>query len=114
MVIEALERTDTGAVVINGGLDMGGHELWTDEGTVYYETGYSDIKSWYELGKVSLTVAEGFVFTDRSDLDGGPVTYSFDDLASESEALDFVFDPQGTTLTIENGVVISMERVYTP
>ena len=112
--IESLERKENGAVVINGGLDMGGYELWTDESTVYFETGYSDAKNWYELGTVCLEVSKDFVFTDYSDLDKGPITYTFDDLVSEHETLIYAFGPQSTTVTIENGVIIFMERLYTP
>lgn len=114
VVVEALERTETGAVIINGGLDMGGYDLWTSDNTVYFETGYSDMKYWQALGEFATEVAADFVFTDSSDLDKGPVTYTFDDLVSEDSPIDFLFDPQSTTVTIENGLIISMERIYTP
>ena len=114
VIVEALDRAENGDVLINGGLDMGGYELRTDENTVYYETGYSDIKSWYELGTAELEVSENFVFTDSSDLDQEPVTYTFDDLVSQHETLNDVFGPQSTTVIVENGYIISMERVYTP
>ena len=114
VTVEAIDRAENGNVLINGGLDMGGYELRTDENTVYYETGYSDIKSWYELGTMELEVSENFVFTDSSNLDQGPVTYTFDDLVSQHETLNYVFDPQSTAIIVENGYIISMERVYTP
>lgn len=114
VVIEALERTESGAVLINGGLDLGGYELRTHDNTVYYEIGYSDAKSWYSVGEAGLEVSDDFVFTDASDPDKEPVTYTFEDLAAEDSSVAYYFFPDNTTITIENGVIISMERIYTP
>ena len=114
VVIEALERTENGDIIINGGLDMGGFELRTDENTVYYEVGYSDAKYWRELGEFSGEVSADFIFTDTSDLDKGPVTYTFDDLVNVNYDPLPGFGPQNTTITIQDGYIISMERVYTP
>lgn len=114
VVIEALEHTQNGAVIINGGLDLGGYELRTDDDTVYYEIGYSDVKSWYEVGDVILPVSGDFVYTDSSDLDNGPVTYSLDDIFSDDSPIDYNFVPQNTIIMIENSEVTAMERIYAP
>lgn len=114
VVIEALDRTEGGLVLINGGLDMGGYDLWTNENTVYFETGYSDMKHWQSLGEVTMEVAPDFRFTDSSDPEKEPVIYTFEDLTGADSPIDFAFDPQSTTVTIENGQIVSMERTYTP
>ena len=114
VVIEALDRTVGGLILINGGLDMGGYDLWTNDNTVYFESGYSDMKYWQPLGTITLEPSADFVFTDASAPDQEPVTYAFEDLVREDSPVSFPLDPQSTTITIENGYVTAMERCYTP
>jgi len=112
--ITSLTHTDFGSIQINGGLDVGGYELRTDNHTVYYEIGYSDVKSYYALGEVTLPVADYFTFTDGFDLDKGDILYSSDDFFTEHTAFYFHFTPHDTTIVIENGQVTAMNRIYTP
>lgn len=112
--ITALEWNEAGGVVINGGLDVGGYELRTDEDGVFYEIGYSDVKSWYALGEITVPVSPDFQYTDSSDLDGGPVTYYPGDFLTEGTGIDYYFTPDNTTIVIENGLIIAMNRIYTP
>lgn len=114
IVITSLEHSSNGNLLINGGLDAGGYELCTDENTVFYEAGYSDMKSWKEIGVVTLPVSPDFVYTDSSNLDGEPVLYHYDDLLHSDNGIDYYFTPQNTTLVIENGMVTAMNRIYTP
>lgn len=114
IVITSLEYSSYGNLLINGGLDAGGYELCTNENTVFYETGYSDMKSWREIGVVTLPVSPNFVYTDSSDLDRGPVLYHYEDLLHPNNGIDYYFTPQNTTLVIENGMVTAMNRIYTP
>ena len=113
VVIEALERTDN-SILINGGLDLGGYELRTDEYTVYYEIGYSDMKYWQELGIYAGEAAESFIFIDASDPDREPVNRTFEDLVKAVDTVNPGFEPQNTTVTIEDGYIVSLEHIYTP
>ena len=114
VLVTELVRTDSGAVQINGGLDAGGYELRTDEHTVYYETGYSDVKTWFELGKVVLPVSADFVFTDNADPEGGTQTFALEDLFTDKVKHIYGFSPYNTRIVIEDGVATQMERIYTP
>lgn len=114
VTVTSLVRTESGAVQINGGLDAGGYELITDESTVYFETGYSDAKAYYELGEVTLPISEDFFFTDGMNLDADPVTYYPDDFLTEDAGIIYGFTPHNTTITIENGQISSMNRSYAP
>ena len=114
VLVTDLVRTDYGAVQINGGLDAGGYELRTDEHTVYYETGYSDVKTWFELGKAVLTVSENFVFIDNADPEGGTQTFTLEDLFTDTVKHIYGFTPYNTRIVIESGVITQMERIYTP
>lgn len=112
--ITGLEPTEYGSILINGGLDVGGYELRTDDNTVYYETGYSDIKSWYSLGEATIPVSQDFIYTDSSDLDQEPVTYYPGDFLIDSAGIDYHFTPYNTTITISGGKIIAMHRTYAP
>ena len=100
------------AIWINGGLDEGGYELRSDDETTYYLMDYSDMLYYYEIGEIKVPVSEDFVYTDASDLEGGEVSYSIDDLLEGNADYDFV--PQNTQLVIFEGKVSFMERIYTP
>lgn len=112
--ITSIERNDLGNVSINGGLDVGGYELHTDENGVYYSIGYSDIKTYYEIGEIVLTVSPEFIYADTSDLDNGEVAYGLDELLASEEAFDYSGTPHNTSIVVENGVVVSMTKVYVP
>ncbi|MBP3610387.1 MAG: hypothetical protein J6J42_08645 [Lachnospiraceae bacterium] len=112
--VTSLTRTDQGSVEINGGLDNGGYELSTDNNTVFYETGYSDVKSYYALGEATLRVSGDFIFTDASDLDKEEVIYYPGDFLTDDAGIDYYFSPHNTSIVIKDGQVISMQRVYTP
>ena len=112
--VTSVESNDYGTVLVNGGLDEGGLDLATDDCGVYYIQGYSDMKSWYLVGEVTLPLSDGFVFTDTADLDFGVVTYERETLLNEFPAPEYGYQPQNTSVRIENGMVVAMDRIYTP
>lgn len=112
--ISSLVRTEHGSVVINGGLDAGGYELISDDSTVFFETGYSDQKAYYEVGKATLRISADFLFTDAFDLDKGEITYYPGDFLTDDAGILYYFTPHNTSIVIENGQVIAMKRIYTP
>lgn len=111
--VSSVERNDYGTVLINGGLDEGGIDLFTDDGGVYYESGYSDTKSWYEVGEVTLRVSADLEFRDNMDLDKGEQIYYAGSFLV-GEVTDYHFTPHNTTVRTENGQIVAMERIYTP
>lgn len=113
ITVSSVERNDYGTILINGGLDEGGIDLFTDDGGVYYESGYSDTKSWYEVGEVTLRVSADLEFRDNMDLDKGEQIYYAGSFLV-GEVTDYHFTPHNTTIRTENGQIVSMERVYTP
>lgn len=112
--INSLERDAAGSLIINGGLDMGGNELRTDENGVFYEVGYNDALNYIALGELSLPVSDSFLFTDASDLDAEPAAYTAAGLMSAAGEIMPWFVPSNTKVRIENGEVVSMERRYIP
>ena len=113
VVIESIETNGNGGVLINGGLDNGGYELRSDDSTIFYQIGYSDVKAYHEVGKITLPVAADFVYTDSSDLDAGSVEMTADEFFA-AEDMDYSFNANNTEMMILDGSVKAMTRVYTP
>ena len=112
MVVASREDKD-GFVTINGGLEQGGVDLTSDDSGVYYAVGLDDAKSYHELGKIAVPVAEGFVLTDNSDLEHPDATYAASDLAKlAGESVGFTAN--NTLATIEHGELTVLARSYTP
>lgn len=114
IAVTSVQRNDHGTVLVNGGLDEGGFDLATDDSGIYYVQGYSDMKSWYLVGQAQYPVAEGFVFADSADLEQGELTYTAGQLLDGAPAAAFGYQPQNTTVRVENGQVAAMYRIYTP
>lgn len=113
VAVSSVERTASGAILINGGLESGGMELLGDVGGVYYETGFNDLKSWYEVGEATLRVSADLEFRDNMDLEKGQQIYYAGSFLV-GEVTDYHFTPHNTTVRTENGQIVSMERIYTP
>ena len=101
MVVASREDKD-GFVTINGGLEQGGVDLTSDDSGVYYAVGMDDAKSYHELGKITVPVAEGFVLTDNSDLEHPDETYAASDLAKLA-ASEPGFTATNPLATIDHG-----------
>ena len=112
MVVASREDKD-GFVTINGGLEQGGVDLTSDDSGVYYAAGLDDAKSYHELGRITVPVAEGFVLTDNSDPDHPDETYAASDLAKLA-ASEPGFTANNTLATIEHGELTVLARSYTP
>ena len=112
--ITSLERGKNGEIYINGGLDNGGYELRNDDNGVFFEIGYSDVKFYYSIGEATLDVSRDLQYTDASDLDKGEVIYYFGDFLREDSEIDYYFVPNNTCISIKDGSVISMYRIYNP
>lgn len=111
--VTSKEQDGMGAVIINGGLENDGFNLVTDEDGVFYEMGYNDVKSWYEVGEATIRVSADFVFTDSSDLELGEMIF-YPGSFLIGEVTNYNFGPGNTTVRVEKGQIIEMTRSYTP
>ena len=111
--IISVERNYFGTILVNGGLENGGFDLFTDDDGVYYEQGFSDTKNWYEVGEATLRVSADLVFQDNMDLEQGQQIYYAGSFLV-GEVTDYHFTPHNTTIRTENGQIVFMERIYTP
>ena len=55
-----------------------------------------------------------FEFVDSSDLDQGEVNYYPGDFLTDAAGIVYYFNPNNTSIVVEDGQVILMNRVYTP
>ena len=112
--VTEIERLETGLVRINGGEENGGFDLVSNDSTVYYESGMNDIKAYYELGSVTLPVSDEFEYVDESDLDAGEKKYFAGDFLTDDACIEYNFSPNNTSIVIENGTIIKMNKTYMP
>ena len=114
VTVSEVERLDSGLVRINGGEENGGFDLVSNDSTVYYETGMNDIKAYYEIGTVTLPVSDEFEYIDESVLDSEAKTYYPGDFLTDDAEIEYNFTPNNTSIVIENGTIIKMNKVYMP
>ena len=112
--VTEIERLETGLVRINGGEENGGFDLVSNDSTVYYESGMNDIKAYYELGSVTLPVFDEFEYVDESDLDADAKKYFAGDFLKDDAGIEYNFSPNNTSIVIENGTIIKMNKTYMP
>ena len=111
--VTSIEQNDAGTVYINGGLDNGGFDLVTDDCGVFYEMGYNDHKNWYQVGEATIRVSADFKGSDCADPELGEVViYPGDFLIGAVTNYDFT--PYNTTIRIEGGQIVEMNRRYIP
>ena len=107
------EQNESGTIYINGGLDHDGFDLVTDGCGIFYETGFSDVKNWYEIGEATIRVSVDFKGIDKADPEQGEVIiYPGDFLVGAVTNYDFT--PYNTTIRVEDGQIVEMNRVFTP
>ena len=113
VTVTSMEKVDAGMVIINGGLEYGGFELATDDSGLFYEMGFNDSKNWYEVGEATIRVSVDFRGVDNGNLELGEVIlYPGDFLVGAVTNYDFT--PYNTTVRVEAGQIVEMNRRYIP
>ncbi|MCC8103749.1 MAG: hypothetical protein LIP11_16370 [Clostridiales bacterium] len=113
VTVEALERDEEGAVIINGGLESeGGHVLITDEDTVYYEEDAAGYPNYVKIGELDLALDDNFTFVDDSGDENSEMEYVWEDILRYEQAgiQNLSFSPDDTEVTVENGLVTNITR----
>lgn len=112
--VTSVETNEEGIVLVNGGLENDGFDLVTDDSTIFYITGYNDAKNWQQVGEETLRVSTEFLFTDNSDPAKGEMVYYPGDFLYEEPIIAFDFTPLNTTIRLEEGQIVAMDRIFTP
>ena len=109
--ISALERNESGTVYINGGAENGGFNLLAAGGGIFYAGDHNGEKSWHEVGEATIRVSADFMGYDNADPALGEVVlYPGDFLIGAVENYDFT--PRNTTVRVEGGQIVEMNRSY--
>ncbi len=114
MTIETLEHNENDDVVINGGIEEGGVELWTDRG-VYRTVSMDGYPVYYEVGTVTLPLADDVTIEDSSAESTASAIITTG--AADAEAYiasDDNWTVYNTTFFIQNGQVFDIQRVWVP
>ncbi len=111
--VTSVEQNEAGTVMINGGLEAGGFDLVTEDNGVFFEAGFNDAKNWYEVGTATLRVSADMEGIDNADPELGEVTFYPGDLLNNSIE-NFHFTPHNTTIRVESGQIVEMNRRYVP
>ena len=112
--VTEIERLESGLIHINGGEENGGFDLISNGDTVYYEIGMNDLKAYNEIGEAVLPVSTEFIYTDSSDIEAAAKEYYPGDFLTDNAGIEYDFHPNNTSIVIEDGVIIGMEKVYNP
>ena len=111
--VTSVERNEAGTIYINGGLENGGFDLVTDDTGVFFETGFNDHKNWYEVGEATIRVSADFQGVDNADLDQRDlILYPGDFLIGA--VTNYNFTPYNTTIRVEEGQIVELNRRYIP
>lgn len=106
--VVSIERNSDGTVCINGDFN-----LVTDDCGLFYENNSNDAKSWYEAGKATIRVSADFRGCDNIDPEQGEIIlYPGDFLVGA--VTNYNFTPYNTTIRVENGQIVELDRVYNP
>lgn len=114
LLVNAVARDGAGLVSINGGEELGGFDLLTDDNTVYYECGMNGVNTWLALGTVTLPVNEEFFFVDDTGADTEADVWYLGDFLTPGTQLPDGITPYNTTVRIENGQVMDLFRIFVP
>ena len=63
---------------------------------------------------MTIPVSSDFLYTDASDLDKDATIYYPGDFLADNAGIDYNFTPYNTSITIVDGYITTMNRLYTP
>ena len=111
----SLQETEYG-ILVNDGQDARSFYFRSeDDSNGFAIQGLNDMTTYTEQGLTTLTVDPSATFTDAWDIESEPVTVSCDDIAKAmQDSGNDSFVPYNTTVRVEGGKVVEINRVYMP
>lgn len=114
VTVDTVEHNGDITICVNGGLEQGGYDLSKDEDGNYFESLMDIGRNYTALGQVTLPLSQDFVFTDNSDLENQDVQYSAEELIKLLNDDTQYFNALNTSVTVKNGEITAMQRIYMP
>lgn len=114
VTIESIEKDQYDDYTINGGIEEGGIDLWTDRG-VYRTASFDDYPVYYKMGDVTLPLAEDVLLEDSS-ADPNASVVETTGVADVARAIADSDDwtVYNTTVFVQDGHVTDIQRVWVP
>ena len=111
-----LDNDEYGDIFVNDEQDPHAFCLATREDTNgYFIRGLDDMTTYTDHGVATLVIDPTATFTDAWDIESEPVTVGYDGIVSAMQATENdAFVPYNTTVRIEAGKVVEINREYMP
>ena len=111
-----LGTDEYGDIVVNEDQDARAFYLTTREDTNgYFIQGLDDMTTYTDHGATTLVIDPAATFTDAWDIESEPVTVAYDGIVEAMQtSINDYFVPYNTTVRIEAGRVVEIQRVYVP
>ena len=116
--VESVTSDEFGHVIVNGGLDSENGTVLAplgEDSNGYRVFGEDDMPTYTLLGTTTLRLADTAVLNDSWKIDADPITAAYGDIVSTITGSENAFFVQyNTTVRIENGAVVEINRIYVP
>lgn len=109
--ITEIEELENGDYNLNGGYEKNGITLAPDDGGTYRQTREDDAYDYQEIGAVTLPLSDQFELLDNAENANRKLTAK--EMANLKDG-DIPFTEHNTTVTVEGGKILHIDRVYTP
>ena len=113
VTVNSVEEEEYGIVINRSENEDGICFVPTDSGVYYVDTA-SALKDYYAVSQVTLPLSPEFVYTDYYKSAENPVVLTLEQFFTEDPEIDYDFNPDNTSIVVENGQVISLTRIQLP
>lgn len=116
ITVDKVEKnSETGFVLINGGIENDGIELMEEDG-VYRTVTFNDYPVYYSVGKVTIPLADDITFEDQaaSEQESDQPIVGLKDLPDAIENSDISFGYNNTVITVRQEQIVQIIRYWVP
>lgn len=112
--VENVKEIPSGGIEVNAKPDVEGICFVPEESGVYYIDTFSALKDTRMVGEVTLPVSKDFVYINAENLLKGDVTYTLQEILDGKAKFKYDFESYNTIITVKNGEVVSLRKIYVP
>ena len=116
ITVDKVEKnSETGFVLINGGIENDGIELMEEDG-MYRTVTFDDYPVYYSVGKVTIPLADDITFEDQaaSEQESEQPIAGLKDLPDAIENSDISFGCYNTVITVRQEQIVQIIRHWVP
>ncbi|MCI6919961.1 MAG: hypothetical protein MR817_05570 [Lachnospiraceae bacterium] len=116
ITVDKVEKnSETGFVLINGGIENDGIELMEEDG-LYRTVTFNDYPVYYSVGKVTIPLADDITFEDQaaSEQESDQPIVGLKDLPDAIENSDISFGCNNTVIMVRQEQIVQIIRYWVP